>query len=596
MTDPERFDTSMQPVSHEAKIAAESAVVEPSSPPQTDEPSRRFEDLTLAEVVGQFWRAPQGTVRALREIARTPRSQPTPVLEAQPLPQAAVPVRSIAPGAPAVATDESRREAFQLGIRFTAFLVAWWGNGIMANAPVRTESLALDAGAPFLLVAFLLWIVGDLYGEWPALKTWWAQRGAAKAAEPTGEPAESGGTWAVIHPVRILMALSGVFFSLLAFRFNVDNQFTFVGFWSWVISILLWVGALAPASWGWRAVQAAWPSIRDFDWRKSWTFWALVVITLLAASMRLTHVPDVPPEMTSDHVEKILDSQRVLDGNHEIFFPNNGGREGVQMYAMALFSQLPGMSMDFTTLKLLTGVEGIIAVLLMYWLGRSLFEENKRLGNLVGLMIAALVAVSYWHTALSRLGLRIVLTTIVTTLLLLYLARAMRHNRRGDYIKAGLVLGFGLYTYQAVRMLPVVIIVGVGLAFLFAARNWRMRGHYAWNFIVLVVIAFVVFLPLFGYWLEYPEDFWRRTSGRLLGDDLIQETQEDGTIITRDATIQERLAAFNENLPILTNNFRNALLMFNWKGDVAWINAAPNRPALDSFTGALFIVGLAAWL
>jgi hypothetical protein len=36
--------------------------------------------------------------------------------------------------------------------------------------------------------------------------------------------------------------------------------------------------------------------------------------------------------------------------------------------------------------------------------------------------------------------------------------------------------------------------------------------------------------------------------------------------------------------------------MFNWKGDVAWINGLPNYPAFDPVSGALLIVGLAPWL
>jgi hypothetical protein len=44
----------------------------------------------------------------------------------------------------------------------------------------------------------------------------------------------------------------------------------------------------------------------------------------------------------------------------------------------------------------------------------------------------------------TRLSLRIVLTPLVASLLIIYLTRAMRFNRRMDYIKAGLVLGFGL--------------------------------------------------------------------------------------------------------------------------------------------------------
>ncbi len=82
----------------------------------------------------------------------------------------------------------------------------------------------------------------------------------------------------------------------------------------------------------------------------------------------------------------------------------------------------------------------------------------------------------------------------------------------------------------------------------------------------------------------------------MLGDDIITVTQPDGTITSRNATIQERIDAFKENVPIIFNNMRNALLMFQWKGDVAWINGAPNEPTMDTISGALMILGMGAWL
>ncbi|MBZ0275456.1 MAG: glycosyltransferase family 39 protein, partial [Anaerolineae bacterium] len=268
-----------------------------------------------------------------------------------------------------------------------------------------------------------------------------------------------------------------------------------------------------------------------------------------------------------------------------------------QMYAMALLSRVPGFGMNFTTLKLLSALEGILTLPVMWWMGRRVVNEKEsRLGNTVGLVLAALVAVSYWHVALSRLALRIILTPLVTALLLGYFAPALRYNRRGDYIKAGLVLGFGLYTYQAVRMLPVVILVGGGLAILFKARSMVSRWQYIVNVTVLALIALVIFVPLFGFSLEQPQYFWMRTFGRLLGDEVIQTTDSAGNLVERTATLEERLDAFKTNVPVLASNIRNALLMYNWKGDVAWINGAPNEPALDIFTGTLLIVGGAAWI
>ena len=58
-----------------------------------------------------------------------------------------------------------------------------------------------------------------------------------------------------------------------------------------------------------------------------------------------------------------------------------------------------------------------------------------------------------------------------TALLLIFLIRAMRDNRRNDFIIAGLVLGFSLYVYQAARMLPLVVMIGWGINHLVFRRG-----------------------------------------------------------------------------------------------------------------------------
>ena len=573
-----------------------------------------FDDLTLAEVVAQFARAPLVTWRALVAVAQTPTwtqampsaSQTTQVVT-RPVSVAVSPTSARSAGREGRKVTE--RVAIRLGMYLLAFLLAWWGSGILVNAPTRTEAMALDVGAPFLLAGFVVWLLAELFGDWPHVVNWWRGRGADKpvtAAEEMDNEGHLNQVWLESEPAslffRLVAVLGGIFLSLFAWRLNSGNQFTTIGFWAWMLSIVAWGIALAPP--GWRlpdALEQVLSYRSERRVRGNWTLWALVLIVLLGAVFRLTDLPGMLPEMTSDHVEKLLDSQRVLEGQHQIFFPNNGGREPVQMYLMAWFSQLPGLGMNFTTLKLLSIIEGLITLPVLWWMGREVIgAQDRRLGNLVGLLLAGLVAASYWHTMLSRLALRIVMTPLVTALLAVYLSRAMRHNRRADFIKAGLVLGFGLYTYQAVRMLPVVVLLGIGLAFLFWSRSMRDRGRYVLNLLVLIVMSFVVFVPLFGFSIDPavqgPEHFWKRTAGRLLGDDVIQTTDAAGNIVQRNASMAERIEAFNSNVPVLLNNIRNALLMYNWKGDVAWINGAPNRPAMDTITGALLIVGLAAWL
>ena len=201
--------------------------------------------------------------------------------------------------------------------------------------------------------------------------------------------------------------------------------------------------------------------------------------------------------------------------------------------------------------------------------------KRKHFNLAAALLLTGLVAVSYWHVIIGRQGLRIPFTPLVTALLLIYLARAMRHNRRGDFVKVGLILGFGLYMYQAVRMLPVVVVVGVLMAMAVRRISWRERQRYLLHLAILVFVSLMVFLPMLHYSIEFPNQFWMRTTTRILGDEM--------AIATPDQAEQ----ALRENVSVFMKNVRNALLMFNWKGDIGWFNGAPEYPMLDIFTGAL---------
>ncbi len=633
---------------------------------------RAFEDLTLSETIGQLVRAPFATVRSLFQITRstsyadnavvtsprirTPQHVTAPKTRRQ---ISFIPLLSI-------------RHYVGLTLFFVAFLFALNGDRIMVSETLRGEQNSLNPAAIWLIWAFFVWVAAEFYFSWADIKTWWNSQSptqhllAELRAVPVGlllvsfviiivaifnspyNPnvwtsldvgfilaAIGGVLWIALqvlgarwlpqtssvsevqserasingYVIRGFLAAIGLVLSSTAWSANPGNQFTTLGFWTWMASVVLWSLALSPVSWNpIQEIVLQIQKLRQFRPRWSWTATFLIFIVLIGAYFRLHNLngdpaagTSVPPEMTSDHVEKLLDAQRVLDGNHQIFFANNGGREPFQMYAMALFSQLPGLGMNFGTLKLLAVVESLLTLPILFFMGREIVgPHNSRLGTTVGLLLALLVAVSYWHVSITRLSLRIVLTPAVVGLLMIYLTRALRDNRRGDFIKAGLVLGFGLYTYQAVRILPVVVIVAVLMAIVFNAHSWRTRLRYLLNFVALVIIALVAFVPLLSFSLDDrvqgPELFWLRASGRLFGDNAIQTTDEQGNPVTRPPTMQERFDAFNRNLPILVSNIRNAMLMFNWKGDIAWINGVPNYPEMDLYTGALFIVGLAAWL
>ncbi len=313
---------------------------------------------------------------------------------------------------------------------------------------------------------------------------------------------------------------------------------------------------------------------------------ALIGITLVAAFFMFFRLAAVPGEMTSDHAEKLLDVNDVLHGHWSVFFPRNSGREALQVYLTAGLIQWTPLSLGHLALKVGTAIVGLLAVPLTFLLGRQLF------GTQVGLLAAALLAVSHWHVSLSRVGLRFPFTAAFTVATLYFLFRALRGNQRNDWLACGLILGAGLYGYMAFRVVPLLLILLILLHALFEAASRLARSEqsrpralglgvapasalslrYWSNALVSGFTCVLVGLPLVRYMLDEPRMFWFRTLTRLS---------------STERPLPPDLGV------VLLDNAKNALLMFNYRGDTVWVTTVPFDPMLDWMTGALFVLGAA---
>jgi hypothetical protein len=570
----------------------------------TPEP-RDFEDLTLAELLREFIRAPRQTWRSLSIV--------TAPIKQQPIAAPRLVVTTEPKAASRQGAGEEAGTVIRATIRLLLYLaavgLAWWANYEMVATPEGQRfGLPEERFLWFrLLVAFLLVIFAEVVGNYAQLQVWIKHRGKAETRERIPQPAvETSG-------VRLLLLLPMILLSLLAYFTNVGTdpfgnpqiRFTLIGTSAWLGSILLAIFAFAPRDWNlFASIRDTFVRITTFPRNEPTTFLSLLLIMAVASFIRLEHIDAMLPEMTSDHVEKLLDAQGISNGEYRIFMEENGGREVAHFYLLALIDQIPGVDLDFMALKILAALEGILTIPVFWWLGREIIgERDRRFGNIVGITFALVASVAFWHIQLSRIALRIVLTPLVASLLLIYLFRGVRYNRRADFIKAGLVLGFGLYTYQAVRMMPLLVIALAMAALIFNTGiwrlkrpNWRLSRAYFVNYVVLVMVAFVVFVPLFRYSVQHPEAFWSRATGRLLGEDRVMTTNELGQTVTRFATAADRMEALQKNVGILQQNMGNALLMFNYRGDIIFLHNAPKYPHLDPLLGALLIVGSAGWL
>ena len=212
--------------------------------------------------------------------------------------------------------------------------------------------------------------------------------------------------------------------------------------------------------------------------------------------------------MFSDHAEKLLDVMDILEGKFPIFFVRNTGREALQFYITAAIIKIFKTGISFISLKLGTAFLGFLTLPFIYLLGKQLFNKW------IGLLAFLFAGIAYWPNVISRVGLRFPLYPLFTAIPLYFLFKGLNEKRFNMLLFAGLSLGLGLHGYSPIRIVPILVAI-IFLIFMIS-KNSRSERIFAINgFFLVTFSAFIVFLPLFRYLLENPENFNYRALSRI---------------------------------------------------------------------------------
>ena len=289
-------------------------------------------------------------------------------------------------------------------------------------------------------------------------------------------------------------------------------------------------------------------------------WFALLLITALAAGLRLYALERLPAGLYHDEAFNGLDALAVLRGERPIFFEANNGREPLFIYMVSIAVAWLGRSP--LAIRVVAALLGILTVPAAYGMARQL------LGRREALLTAIITALTFWHLNLSRIGLRAVGLPLFVALTLWWFGRGVVDNgreRRRVFVVAGLFLGLSLYTYIAARF--VVLALGAMSGYLLWRRkmHWRQAG-------IFFGVALVVALPLLLYFLRHLDVFLLRSNQVSIFNPAINQGDLAGTLLRQLA---------------------KTLGMFNWRGDFIPRHNLPFRPVFDPAMGIFFLLGLA---
>jgi len=311
----------------------------------------------------------------------------------------------------------------------------------------------------------------------------------------------------------------------------------------------------------------------------------LIGIIALAIFFRFYQIVSFPGGLFRDEAAEGLDAHLIQQGHWQPFYERNNGREALFYYLIAIV--LTAFGTGLWQLHATSALIGLSAVVACFLLTRQLFlldSSSERDGpqitrvNLLALLATFFMAVSTWHTVLSRTAFRANLIPLFSALtfyflLLTYKAQTIRRRLVLAFI-TGAVFAGGFYSYIAYRMLVVVVAVLIGWPLLASLRN-RPRTQIIkkyWRSLVVFAFGFLVFIyPLARYFYTHPGSFVGRSQEVSVFSSELNQGDLKGTLMTT-------------TFLSLQGYFKN--------GDLNWRHNISGHPFLSPLISPFFAIGL----
>jgi hypothetical protein len=311
----------------------------------------------------------------------------------------------------------------------------------------------------------------------------------------------------------------------------------------------------------------------------------LLGIIALAIFFRFYQIASYPGGLFPDEAAEGLDAHLIQQGQWQPFYERGNGREALFYYLIAAVITLFGTgSWQLHATASLVGLAAVIACFLM---ARQLFlleANNDRAGpgqtraNVLALLATFFMAVSSWHTVLSRTAFRanlIPLFSALTFYFLILTYKATSNRQRWLFAcLTGAVFAGGFYSYIAYRLLALVlgILIGWPLLASLADRPRLIAIKKYWKSVVVASVAFaIVIYPLAHYFYVHEGSFVGRSSQVSVFNEELNQGDLKGTVI---------------------EVFRLSMQAYFKDGDLNWRHNISGFPFLSPLISPFFAIGL----
>ena len=293
--------------------------------------------------------------------------------------------------------------------------------------------------------------------------------------------------------------------------------------------------------------------------RVEWTLFLFILI--LAFGFRIYRIDSIPSGM---HTDQGLIGQCALRILHEGWRPF-GEVFDYEVPEVALFYQMAGwfalVGSSYFTFHLFFTLLALVAFPLIYWTVRQWAGQRTALLSLF------ILAAMRWNWIEPRNGYPSIQIPFYLFGALAFWFYGHRKGKRWAIYLSALFVGAGFYTYQAFKIVPLLMVV-FALDEYFHQKKKSLKPYVLYFLLILVLIA-----PLLAV-MAQRGNIGHREAGLFIGSKVMQEG----------------------SLKPLWDVWAGTALMFNRMGDTNPRHNIPGHRMLDDVTAVFFILGLAlAW-
>lgn len=226
-----------------------------------------------------------------------------------------------------------------------------------------------------------------------------------------------------------------------------------------------------------------------------WQYFVLALVLVVAFAFRFYKVTEDPPSLNWDEVSIGYNAYSILKTGRDEwgqFLPIHFKAYGEYKLPAQIYASIPGIAilgLNELGVRITPVIYGTLTVLLMFFLGRLLFQSN-----LVGIVASFLLAISPWHIQLTRASFESSFATFWVILGIWLLVKGFKQQK---WLLISMIpFAVSVFTYNSARIFTPLFLIAV----FFIYRKTLIKFK---RVVVLSLIIFtVLLLPLTPFLLS----------------------------------------------------------------------------------------------